>query len=69
MTVLPFTEATASRWGEEQARLLDAGETITDFDLAIAVTALQHDLVLLTENRRHYERVTGLKLQSLTDRA
>ena len=35
---------------------------ITEFDLAIAVTALQHNLVLLTENRRHYERVTGCAL-------
>jgi len=69
VTVLPFTDSTAYRWGEEQARLLDAGEMITEFDLAIAVTALQHNLVLLTENRRHYERVTGLKLQSLADRA
>jgi tRNA(fMet)-specific endonuclease VapC len=69
VTVLPFTDATAYRWGEEQARLLDAGEAITEFDLAIAATALQHDLVLLTENRRHYERVAGLTLRSLMDRA
>jgi tRNA(fMet)-specific endonuclease VapC len=69
VTVLPFTDATAYRWGEEQARLLDAGEAITEFDLAIAATALQHDLVLLTENRRHYERVAGLTLRSLVDRA
>jgi predicted nucleic acid-binding protein len=68
VTVLSFADTTAYRWGEEQARLLDAGETITEFDLAIAATALQHNLVLLTENRRHYERVTGLKLQSLADR-
>ena len=67
VTVLPFTDATAYRWGAEQARLLDAGEAINEFDLAIAATALQHDLVLLTENRRHYERVAGLTLRSLAD--
>jgi predicted nucleic acid-binding protein len=69
VTVLPFTDATAHYWGKEQARVLDAGETIAEFDLAIAATALQHDLVLLTENRRHYERVAGLLLRSLVDRA
>lgn len=67
VTVLHFTDATARRWGEEQARLLDAGDVITEFDLAIAVTAILRDLVLLTENRRHYERVAGLKLRSLAD--
>lgn len=69
VTVLPFTDATAYRWGGEQARLLEAGEAITEFDLAIAVTAIQHNLVLLTENRRHYERVAGLTIRSLVDQA
>lgn len=69
VTVLPFDDETAYRWGEEQARLLDSGEAITEFDLAIAATALRHGLTLLTENRRHYERVAGLKLRSLADQA
>lgn len=69
VAVLPFDRWAARRWGEEQARLLDAGEAISAFDLAIAVTAMQHGLILLTENRRHYERVVGLMIWSLADRA
>jgi predicted nucleic acid-binding protein len=65
VTVLPFGEGTAARWGVENARLLSAGERITEFDLAIAATALEHGLVLLTENRRHYDRVVGLTLRSV----
>jgi predicted nucleic acid-binding protein len=65
VTVLPFGEDTAARWGAENARLLSAGERIAEFDLAIAATALEHDLVLLTENRKHYDRVAGLALRSL----
>ena len=33
-------------------------------DALIAATALKHDLILLTRNRRHFERVDGLRLRS-----
>lgn len=65
VTVLPFTDAIAYRFGDENARLLSQGSSIGQFDLAIAATALHHDLTLLTENRRHYERVPGLWVRSL----
>src|SRR5207245_1960342 len=41
------------------------GQTISQFDLAIAATALQHGMILLSENRKHYERIPNLKLESL----
>jgi len=37
---------------------------IGDFDLLIGATALQHNLTLLTNNRRHFELIEGLSLQS-----
>jgi len=63
--VLPFTEEIARRFGEENARLLDGGEVISQFDLTIATTALHHGMVLLSENRKHYQRIPNLKLESL----
>jgi len=63
--VLPFTEEIARRFGEENAQLLSSGQAISQFDLAIAVTALHHGMILLSENRRHYDRIPGLKLQSI----
>jgi len=33
--------------------------------LLIAATALRHKLILLTNNRRHFERVRGLQLESV----
>jgi predicted nucleic acid-binding protein len=63
--VLAFTEGIARRFGEENARLVNAGQTISQFDLAIAATALHHGMVLLSENRKHYERIPNLKLESL----
>jgi predicted nucleic acid-binding protein len=38
---------------------------IADFDLMIAATCLRHDLTVLSNNRRHFERVEGLTIISM----
>jgi predicted nucleic acid-binding protein len=38
---------------------------IDDIDLLIGATALQHNLTLLTNNRRHFERIDGLCIESV----
>ena len=38
---------------------------IPDLDLLIAATALQHDLTLLTNKRRHFDRISGLRTESM----
>lgn len=52
-------------FGQERGRLRKQGLLIHDFDLMIASTRLSHDLTLLSNNRRHYERIQGLRLVSL----
>jgi tRNA(fMet)-specific endonuclease VapC len=37
---------------------------IGDVDLFIAATALQHGVTVLTNNRRHFERIPGLSIES-----
>ena len=63
--VLRVDSATSRRFGREKARLLDRGNVIEDFDLLIAATALRHDLTLLTNNRRHFERIDGLRIETI----
>ena len=46
--------------------LRGAGVSMSDNDLWIAATALRHDLAIVTENRRHFRRVPGLKLKTYT---
>jgi tRNA(fMet)-specific endonuclease VapC len=65
VAIFPFPEEISERFGQENARLLTAGQPLDPFDLAIAATALRYGLTLLTENRKHYERVSGLELESL----
>lgn len=53
---LAVTTAIALRWGAMYMRLKRR-----DMDLLIAATALEHDLILVTRNVRHFEP-TGVKL-------
>ena len=52
-------------FGVERARLRAAGTLIKDMDLLIGATALHHDLTLLSNNRRHFERLSGLRIISV----
>ena len=60
--VVGLTEETAWRYGQ-LSRLLRAGGTpLGDNDLWIASTALEMDAQLVTRNRRHFDRIPGLRL-------
>ena len=52
-------------FGMERARLRAMGTPIQDMDLLIGATALHHDLTLLSNNRRHFERLSGLRIISV----
>jgi tRNA(fMet)-specific endonuclease VapC len=58
-------EDICSVFAKERGRLRREGSLIGDFDLLIASTCLSHDLTLLTNNVRHFERVNGLRFVSL----
>jgi tRNA(fMet)-specific endonuclease VapC len=64
--VLNLDDAVAERFAELRADLRRRGEMIPDLDLFVAATALTYDLTVLTFNRRHYERISGLKLYKPT---
>lgn len=58
-----------SKWildiaAQNYAVLRKKGELIEDADLFIAATCLVNDLVLITNNRRHFSRIDGLKIES-----
>ena len=50
---------------QEDARLTQAGQKIADVALFIAATALAYGLTLCTQNRKHCERIGGLKIESV----
>ncbi len=57
---LDFTAAVASVFGEMKSRQAQLGQTVDDFDLAIAATAVAHNLTVVTLNKRHFKLIEGL---------
>lgn len=64
VVVLGLDEEVCKRFGHLRGSLRKLGKTIGDFDLLIASTALHHNLTLLTNNRKHFKDITGLKIES-----
>jgi tRNA(fMet)-specific endonuclease VapC len=64
LPVLDVSREIADVYGLQKSLLKKQGTPLDDFDLAIAATALVHNLVLVTNNMRHYQRIAGLKLSN-----
>ena len=62
--VVQLDDNVCRTFGRERGRLKEAGIPINDMDLLIGCTALSHDLTLLSNNRRHFERLEGLTIIS-----
>jgi tRNA(fMet)-specific endonuclease VapC len=65
VTVANIDEQTSRLFGKERGRLRAIGQRVADFDLLIGVTARRYDLTLLTNNRRHFENIEGLQIETL----
>ena len=63
--VLGLDEEVCRRFGQERDRLRKVGNLPGDMDLLIGATALRHNVTLLTNNRRHFERLAGIRIESL----
>jgi tRNA(fMet)-specific endonuclease VapC len=63
--MLLVTEATGRIFAQQRSKLRKQGRAVGDLDLLIAATCLEHGLTLLTNNRRHFEMVDGLSIESI----
>jgi tRNA(fMet)-specific endonuclease VapC len=61
-TLLHLTEQSVIISGDLYAQLRKKGNPIDDIDLLIAGIALENNLVLVTNNRKHFERITQLEI-------
>lgn len=64
VVIMGIDQETCRVFGKERGRLRAAGKTMSDFDLLIGATALRLNLAVLTNNRRHFEMIEGLRLVS-----
>ena len=63
-TIHPLTMQVADRTAELYADLRKRGEPIDDIDLLIAGTALANGLIMISENRRHFDRISELEVEN-----
>ncbi len=64
--IIPLAKESADIFGSLKATLERSGSRLDDFDLTIAATALAHNLTLVTNNVKHFQRIEGLELANWT---
>lgn len=64
LPILPFDAAAARWYGEVRADLERRGLPIGDADVRIAAIALVRDFTVVTGNLRHFQRVSGLRVEN-----
>lgn len=67
VAVLPIFSA-IYLYGKEKARLRSIGLQISDFDLLIGCTAIEKDLIMVTENLKEFQRISGIRLENWVTR-
>jgi tRNA(fMet)-specific endonuclease VapC len=61
--VLPIFEA-IDLYAKEKSRLRKIGRTVDDFDLLIGCTAVEFNLVMVTNNSPHFIQISKIKLEN-----
>jgi len=66
LEVVTLGKESVDIFGMLKANMESSGTPLDDFDLALASCALAHNLILVTNNSRHFDRIEGLKIQNWT---
>ena len=64
ITILPFDKKSGKTFGRLKASLEKQGIGCSEPDLRIAAIAIQHDLILITGNVKHFADILGLNVEN-----
>ena len=67
LSIIPITSA-IDHYAKEKARLRKSGALIDDFDLLIGATASANNMILVTNNSKHFTRLEKLTIEDWTER-
>lgn len=62
--IIPLTEKSARISAELYAKLRQKGTVVDDIDLLIAGIAIENEMVLVTNNQKHFGRIDGLNVEN-----
>ncbi len=62
--ILPFDSKCAQIAGRIEHQLKQKGTPLETADIQIAATAIANNLTLLTDNTKHFSRISGLKIEN-----
>lgn len=62
VNIVPFSDA-IHLYAEERYRLRMLGQSIEDFDLLIGCTAVSDNLIMVTNNAKHYSRIKDIRIE------
>ncbi|GHT59181.1 twitching motility protein PilT [Bacteroidia bacterium] len=63
LTVIPITNV-LQEYAREKAVLRKQGKLIDDIDLLIGATAIVNDMILVTDNEKHLNRLSNIKIEN-----
>ena len=51
-------------YAKEKARLKRNGSLIDDFDLLIGCSSIKNNMILVTNNEKHFEKIENIKIEN-----
>ena len=67
INVIPFSSV-IKRYAVEKVATDRQGTPVADFDLLIGCSALENDLIMVTDNVKHFQPIQGIKIENWIDR-
>ena len=67
INIVPFAES-VDFFAQEKDRLRSLGTLVEDFDLLIASAACSRNLILVTDNLKHFKNIKGLIVENWVER-
>jgi tRNA(fMet)-specific endonuclease VapC len=64
VNIISFDETSGKLFGELKAKLEKQGIICSESDLRIASITIQHDLILVTGNIKHFKQIPGLSMEN-----
>ena len=65
--VVPFSDG-ISEYGRQKDLLIKKGQMIEDFDLLIGCSAVANEMIMVTDNTKHFSRIEGIQLENWVER-